>query len=62
MLRYKLLFTFRRNNLEASNLQKIDDLENEGMIDMMFHQKQRFLSTHNNWINQNALWQKWIRS
>ncbi len=43
-----------------TNLDKINALENTGMIDLAFHQLQRFKSTHN-YINAQALWQKWIR-
>lgn len=40
---------------------KLDALTNEGMIDLMHHQWQRFQSVHPLQINLNALWQKWIR-
>ena len=40
---------------------KLQDLENEGMVDMMFHQWTRFKSVNGLQINMIALWQKWIR-
>lgn len=40
---------------------KLQDLENEGMVDMMFHQWTRFKSVNKLQTNMTALWQKWIR-
>lgn len=46
-----------RQQLEA----KLENLENEGMVDMMFHQWTRFKSVNSLQINMTALWQKWVR-
>ena len=40
---------------------KLQDLENEGMVDMMFHQWSRFKALNSLQINMTALWQKWVR-
>ena len=40
---------------------RLQNLENEGMVDMMFHQWTRFKSVNSLQINMTALWQKWIR-
>lgn len=40
---------------------KLEALENEGMIDLMHHQWERYKSVHPLQINMTALWQKWIR-
>lgn len=39
----------------------LEQLENPGMVDMMFHQWTRFKSVNSLQINMTALWQKWIR-
>jgi len=38
----------------------LNNLENESMIDLMYHQYQRFISTRN-YINLSAQWKRWIR-
>ena len=45
-----------------SNIEKLDALENVGMIDMMYHQWERYKAVHPLQINLNALWQRWIRA
>ena len=40
---------------------KLDALTNEGMIDLMHHQWERYKAVNPLQINLNALWQKWIR-
>lgn len=40
---------------------RLQNLENEGMVDMMFHQWTRFKLVNSLQINMTALWQKWIR-
>lgn len=40
---------------------RLQNLENEDMVDMMFHQWTRFKSVNSLQINMTALWQKWIR-
>lgn len=40
---------------------KLDALTNEGMIDLMHHQWQRYQAVNALQINMQALWQKWIR-
>lgn len=51
-----------KNMLTHKQLQvKLQDLENEGMVDMMFHQWSRFKSVNSLQINMTALWQKWVR-
>lgn len=39
---------------------KLENLTNEGMLDLANHQWNRFKSV-NIHINEHALWQKWIR-
>jgi hypothetical protein len=43
-----------------TNEAKLEQLTNEGMIDLMHHQLTRAKSVHFH-INQTAFWQKWIR-
>jgi hypothetical protein len=43
-----------------TNETKLNNLTNEGMIDLMHHQYTRAKSTHFH-INQLAFWKKWIR-
>ena len=38
-----------------TNLDKIDALENEGMIDLMYHQYSRYTALR-------SLWQQWIEA
>lgn len=40
---------------------KLEALTNEGMIDMMYHQWERYQKVNPLQINIHALWQKWIR-
>lgn len=40
---------------------KLEALTNEGQIDLMHHQWERYKSVHPFQINMTALWQKWIR-
>lgn len=47
-----------RKNRELNN--KLENLTNEGMLDLAHHQWNRFKSV-NIHINEHALWQKWIR-
>lgn len=42
--------------------EKIENLTNDGMIDIMFFEKRQYFGLHKIWINKNALWQKWIRA
>ena len=44
-----------------TNQSGIESLTNEGMIDMMYHQWQRYQAVHPLQTNGHALWQKWIR-
>ena len=65
MLRYKLLLRFRKNNLETSNLQAIENLENTGMLDLMIHQKRRWESINRSLVENYSPWyvfDKWVRS
>lgn len=39
---------------------KLENLGNDGMIDLMHHQFTRFQEV-SIYINENALWQRWIR-
>jgi hypothetical protein len=61
--RYKLLvksFFGIKSPLEKSILNKIDNLENTGMIDMMTHQFNRYKNiTH--FTMSKTIWQSWIR-
>lgn len=41
--------------------EKLENLTNYGLLDLMLHQKRRFFHRHSIWINQEALWQKWLR-
>jgi len=63
MYRYKLMgkkfFGFKSPVL--TNRQKIEALENTGMIDLMTHQWDRFKAVNPLHINTHALWEKWIR-
>jgi len=45
-----------------NNIEKIEALENEGMLDFMTHQLIRFKAVNAIAINQYALWQRFIRS
>ena len=47
-----------RSNRELND--KLENLTNEGMLDLANHQWGRFKSV-NIYINEHALWQKWIR-
>lgn len=44
-----------------TTMNKLDNLTNDGMIDMMYHHWQRYQNTHSQFINKTALWQRWIR-
>lgn len=41
---------------------KLNALENTGMIETMYHQWKRYESVHPLQINRFALWVKWLRS
>lgn len=45
-----------------TNQSDLESLTNEGMIDLMYHQWQRYQAVHPLQINGHALWQKWIRA
>lgn len=53
-----ILFRNSRKNRELNN--KLENLTNEGMLNLANHQWNRFKSV-NIYINEHALWQKWIR-
>jgi len=63
MYRYKLMvmrLVGLKSPLEKSILKKLDNLENTGMIDMMYHQLQRCtIVTH--FTMPDTIWQSWIR-
>lgn len=63
MYRYKLMvmrLVGLKSPLEKSILKKLDNLENTGMIDMMYHQLQRYtIVTH--FTMPDTIWQSWIR-
>ena len=63
MYRYKLMLKKLvgiKSPLEKSIEQKLDNLENRGMLDMMTHQFNRYKQvTH--FTNTQAIWQSWIR-
>lgn len=40
---------------------RLEDLTNDGMIDQMHHQWDRYQAVNPQQINRHALWQKWIR-
>lgn len=40
---------------------KLELLTNDGMIDLMYHQWNRYKVVNSHHINLGALWQKWIR-
>lgn len=45
---------------DQTTLEKLDNLENEGMIDLMHHQLTRFKAV--TWFNRPfQQWQAWIR-
>lgn len=65
MLRYKLLLRFRKNNLELSNLQAIENLENVGMLDLMIHQKRRWESINSSivkYYSPQYAYYRWLMS
>ena len=65
MLRYKLLLRFRKNNLELSNLQAIENLENSGMLDLMIHQKRRWESINSSivkYYSPKYVYYRWLMS
>lgn len=41
---------------------KLENLTNEGMIDLMHHQYTRFKALNKLQINFHALWRRWIRT
>lgn len=43
-------------------MSEFDNLENTGLIDLMYHQLERYKSVHPLQINISALWERWIRS
>lgn len=44
-----------------TTIDKLNNLTNDGMIDMMYHHWKRYKSVNSIWKNKVALWQKWIR-
>ena len=63
MYRYKLAikrFFGIKSEQEKSLEKSLSDLENRGMIDLMYHQFERYKGvTH--FTLQQAIWQSWIR-
>ena len=63
MYRYKLMalrLVGIKSPLEKSILNKVDNLENTGMIEMMTHQFNRYKKvTH--FTLQQAVWKSWVR-
>lgn len=49
-----------KSPLEKSIEQKLDNLENRGMLDMMTHQFERYKKVTHFTLPQ-AIWQSWIR-
>ena len=41
---------------------KLENLTNEGMIDLMHHQYTQFKALNKLQINLHALWRRWIRT
>lgn len=63
MYRYKLIakrILGIKSPLEKSILQKLDNLENSGMIELMYHQFERYKKvTH--FTLQQAIWKSWLQ-
>lgn len=47
--------------MKMTTIDKLNNLTNDGMIDMMYHHWKRYESVNSIWKNKVALWQKWIR-
>ena len=44
-----------------TDIEKLEALTNDNMINLMYHQWNRYKVVNSNHINAFALWQKWIR-
>lgn len=40
---------------------RLEDLTNDGMIDLMHHQYTRYKKVNSLQINMQALWERWVR-
>ena len=50
-----------RDKKNKENNDKLEALTNDGVVDLMYRGWKRYQSVHPLQINQQALWQKWIR-
>lgn len=64
MYRYKLVINNLfgvKSPLEKSVEKKLYDLENDGMIDMMYHQFNRFSAVQLGFVPKIIIWKRWIK-